>query len=80
MPRIELAYFAQPGEQPGRRVETRETSVTTATALHEELCAAYGFALPAGQIRVAVNAAFRPWNRRLKEGNHAVFLPPVSGG
>ncbi|MFT8897015.1 MAG: MoaD/ThiS family protein [Acetobacter sp.] len=80
MPKIELEYFAQLGEQAGRRAETRETSETTAAALYEELRAAYGFALPAGQMRVAVNAAFRPWTQSLKEGDHVVFIPPVSGG
>ncbi|NHO33419.1 MoaD/ThiS family protein [Acetobacter fallax] len=80
MPGIEPEYFAQPGEQAGRRAETRETSVTTAVAFYEELRVAYGFALPAGQMRVAVNAAFCPWTRSLKEGDHVVFIPPVSGG
>ncbi|MBV1838272.1 MULTISPECIES: MoaD/ThiS family protein [Acetobacter] len=80
MPRIEIGYFAQLGEQAGRRAETRETPVTTAAALYEELRVAYGFALPAGQMRVAVNAAFCPWPQSLKESDHVVFIPPVSGG
>ncbi|MBB2202220.1 MoaD/ThiS family protein [Gluconacetobacter tumulisoli] len=80
MPRIELEYFAQLGEQAGRRTETRETSVATAAALYDELRAAYGFVLPPEQMRVAVNAAFRPWTQGLRDGDHVVFIPPVSGG
>ncbi|GBR05223.1 MoaD/ThiS family protein [Acetobacter oeni] len=80
MPHIELEYFAQLGDVAGRRAETRETVAGTAAALYDELRKDYGFALPSERMRVAVNAVFRPWDQELHDGDHVVFIPPVSGG
>ena len=80
MPRIDLEYFAQLGEEAGRRRETRSTEAATAAALYEELRAEYGFSLAPERMRVAVNAAFRPWDTALSEGALVVFIPPVTGG
>ncbi len=80
MPQIELEYFAQLSEATGLRSEIRNTPALTAAALYDELREQYGFALPPGRMRVAVNAAFRPWEQELFEGDHVVFIPPVTGG
>ncbi|NVN10668.1 MoaD/ThiS family protein [Nguyenibacter vanlangensis] len=80
MPRIELEYFAQLRDEAGCQIETRETSARTAAALYDELRAVHGFALAPTRMRVAVNAVFRPWNQALQDGDHVVFIPPVTGG
>ncbi|CAI9120052.1 MoaD/ThiS family protein [Brytella acorum] len=80
MPRIDLEYFAQLGEEAGRRHETRVTDATTAAALYDELRGEYGFSLASERMRVAINTAFRPWNETLADGDVVVFIPPVTGG
>lgn len=80
MIRIDLEYFAQLRDEAGRPGERRETGAATAAALYQELAAAYGFSLPAGRMRVAINAAFQPWDHPLTDGDTVVFIPPVTGG
>lgn len=80
MPRIELEYFAQLSEATGQRTETRDTAALTAAALYDELRAQYGFVLPPGRMRLAVNTACRPWDQELREGGMVVFITPVTGG
>ncbi|MBB2206552.1 MoaD/ThiS family protein [Gluconacetobacter takamatsuzukensis] len=80
MRRIELEYFAQLHDAAGCAAERRETEADTAAALYDELCAIHGFSLSPACMRVAVNAAFCPWDQPLRDGDHVVFIPPVSGG
>ncbi|MDT8873188.1 MoaD/ThiS family protein [Komagataeibacter rhaeticus] len=80
MPNIELQYFAQLQDEAGRAHERRHTSAPTVAALYDELRDAYGFALAPACMRVAINAAFAPWEQPLGEGDHVVFIPPVTGG
>jgi len=80
MPRIDLEYFAQLGDEAGCRRESRDTQATTAAALYDELREIHGFSLAPERMRVAVNAAFRPWEHVLADGDNVVFIPPVTGG
>ena len=80
MPRVNLQYYALLREQAGRRSETLDTAADTPAALYAELAARHGFQLPATQLKVAVNAAFVDWERRLEDGDEVVFIPPVAGG
>lgn len=80
MPRVTLQYYALLREQAGLQSETVETTAATAAELYAELAARHGFRLPASQLKVAVNAAFSDWERRLEDGDEIVFIPPVAGG
>jgi molybdopterin converting factor small subunit len=44
------------------------------------LCARHGFVMAEERLRVAINGAFAPWERPLRDGDEVVFIPPVSGG
>ncbi|AQS88649.1 molybdopterin converting factor small subunit [Neoasaia chiangmaiensis NBRC 101099] len=80
MPRIELEYFAQMREQAGCHRETRDTQALSAAALYDELRDIHRFTLEPRKMRVAINAAFRPWDQVLADGDTVVFIPPVTGG
>lgn len=80
MPRVTLQYYALLREQAGRHAETLDTAAATPAALYAELAARHGFRLPASQLKVAVNAVFADWERRLADGDEVVFIPPVAGG
>jgi len=80
MPHIRLEYFAQLREKTGFRQEARETSAKTAEELYDELCRVYGFGLLADKMRVAVNEVFCSWSHILRDDDHVVFIPPVTGG
>ena len=80
MPRVSLLYYALLREQAGRQSETVDTTAATPAALYAELAARHGFRLPASQLKVAVNAAFSDWERKLADGDEIVFIPPVAGG
>ncbi|EGG78907.1 molybdenum cofactor biosynthesis protein [Gluconacetobacter sp. SXCC-1] len=75
-----MQYFAQLQDEAGRVHEIRKTSASTAAALYDELCDAYGFVLEPARMRVAINSAFAPWGQPLCEGDHVAFIPPVTGG
>jgi molybdopterin converting factor subunit 1 len=77
---LKIQYFALMREQSGRSEETIETVASTPADLYDELKARYGFTLPREQLKVAVNAEFSPWSRRLSAGDAVVFIPPVAGG
>jgi molybdopterin-guanine dinucleotide biosynthesis protein A len=77
---LQIQYFALMREQAGRSDETLETSAATPAELFEELTARYGFTLSREQLKVAVNAEFSDWSRRLVPGDAVVFIPPVAGG
>ncbi|GBR05965.1 MoaD/ThiS family protein [Asaia siamensis] len=80
MPRLTLEYFALLRDEAGCPQEEIDTSATSLAMLYDELTHRHGFTLPAKRLRVAVNAAFANWDHRPAEGDHVVFIPPVSGG
>ncbi|KXV33592.1 molybdenum cofactor biosynthesis protein MoaAD [Gluconobacter thailandicus] len=80
MIRLNVEYFAQMRELAGQKVETVETAFGTVGPLYEQLQEKYGFPFEASRLRVALNGDFAPWTQPLKNGDHVVFIPPVTGG
>jgi molybdopterin synthase sulfur carrier subunit len=82
--KISIRYFASIREAVGTASETRETSVTTLTALRDELLAAspaHAAALARGKaVRVALNQVMSEETASLSEGCEVAFFPPVTGG
>ncbi|XFA74275.1 molybdopterin converting factor subunit 1 [Thermosynechococcaceae cyanobacterium Okahandja] len=77
---IRLRYFALLREQAGTAAEQRPTTARTYAELYGELQACYGFSLPLGQMKVAVNDTFVELSAPVQEGDDVVFIPPVAGG
>jgi molybdopterin converting factor subunit 1 len=77
---IRIKYYAVLRERAGRHEETLATAAADASELYEELRTRYAFHLPQSQLKVAINAEFADWSRRLIEGDEVVFIPPVAGG
>jgi molybdenum cofactor guanylyltransferase len=77
---IEVQYYALLREQAGRTSEKLETCASTPRELYEELRVRYPFSLAPEVLRVAVNAEFSDWERRLADGDAVTFIPPVAGG
>lgn len=77
---VRLEYFAQLRELAGMREQVIETESATAGPLYEELRRTYAFPFEASRLRVAINGDFAPWTQALKDGDHIVFIPPVTGG
>ncbi len=80
MIRVKVLYFASLRDAARRDSETIVSDATDLRSLYEELRGRYGFALPAGRLRVAVDGAFADWDDALREGSEVAFIPPVSGG
>jgi molybdopterin-guanine dinucleotide biosynthesis protein A len=78
--KIRVQYYALLREQAGRSDETLMTGARTPHELYAELRTRYPFTLPAEMLRVAVNAEFADWSRRLESDDAVVFIPPVAGG
>ena len=80
MAHLTLEYFAMLRDEAGCAREEIETAALSLDALYEELKTRHNFTLPASRLRVAVNAAFARWDHSPTDGDHVVFIPPVSGG
>ncbi|MES2996187.1 MAG: NTP transferase domain-containing protein [Verrucomicrobiota bacterium] len=77
---IRITYFAVLRDARGLATETVETLACTAAGLYEEIRFRHRFKLPIGNLRVAKNDEFAPWNCPVAEGDEFVFIPPVAGG
>ena len=77
---ITVHYFAMLRDATRHDRETRTTTAATPGDLYAELAQRYGFTLPVGILRVAVNNAFTSMDTRLREGDEVTFIPPVAGG
>jgi molybdopterin-guanine dinucleotide biosynthesis protein A len=77
---LRVQYFALLREQARCSEEVVSTHAATPRELFEELSLRHGFTLPAGMLKVAVNADFADWSRPLQAGDAVVFIPPVAGG
>ncbi|RUT26343.1 molybdopterin synthase sulfur carrier subunit [Asaia sp. W19] len=80
MASVTLEYFALLRDEAGCQSETLRTEAPDLAALYDALAHSRGFTLPRARLRVAVNARFAPWDQPVSEGDHIVFIPPVSGG
>jgi len=77
---VKVRYFALLKEERGLAEETITTGAPTLLDLYIELQQRHNFALPAEQLRVAVDDAFVDFASPLREGDVVVFVPPVAGG
>ena len=80
MKSVTVQYFAILRERSGRSEESIKTAALSAAELFGELDEKYGFGLPAGAVKAAVNDDFADWTAPLAEGDRVVFIPPVAGG
>ncbi|AVP98250.1 molybdopterin synthase sulfur carrier subunit [Ahniella affigens] len=77
---VHLRYFASFAEATGRDAETLMIDHQDGAALFATLSARFQFRMPMARVRLAVNDHFVDWTHRLQDGDHVVFIPPVSGG
>lgn len=77
---IHLSYFAFLRESRGISEEFLKTKASTVSDLYSELQDRYGFYTSKDSLKVSINDAFSSWKKELKNGDHIVFIPPVSGG
>ena len=77
---IHIAYYALLREERGLDCETITTNVVTALDLYNDLRTRHHFSLSEDTIQVSINDTFHPWQTELKDEDHIVFIPPVSGG
>ena len=77
---IHISYFSFLRESRGVTEEVFETKAATAGDLYLELQGLYGFGLSRDSLKVSINDVFSSWKADLKNGDHIVFIPPVSGG
>ena len=77
---LKIGYYALLREQRGLSEETIESEAETPEALYEGLKTEHGFSLDAGQLKVVINDAFKPWDTPLQPNDNVVFIPPVAGG
>jgi molybdopterin converting factor small subunit len=77
---VTIHYYAMLRETAGKNTEQRQTYATTPRQLYAELTQAYGFSMPAANLRVAVNDALVPMDSPLCDGDTITFIPPVAGG
>jgi sulfur-carrier protein len=80
MAKVTVLYFASLRDATGMASEAVESDAADLAALYEALRLRFGFALPVGRLRVAVDGAFARWDDGLREGSEVAFIPPVSGG
>ncbi len=78
--RIRLSYFALLRERAGKNEEAIETSAKTAKELYQDLSDRYRFGLDAAQVKFVINDCFEKGVYILKDGDHVIFIVPVSGG
>lgn len=74
-----VLYFASLRDAAGVDSETIDHDGDL-RSLYLALQTKYGFALPVGRLRVAMNGAFAQWDDGVDEGAEVAFIPPVSGG
>lgn len=80
MTQVRLLYFASLRDAAGVSAETVQTQTPDLRALYVELQLRHRFALPVGNLRVAVNGVFARWDDVLVCDSEIAFIPPVSGG
>ncbi len=78
--KLTVLYFAQLGDRAGRRSETVDADVATASELFAVVSARHHLGLSPAQLRVAVNESYAEWDAALADGDTVAFIPPVAGG
>jgi len=77
---VTINYYAFLRDERGVASEEVETPAGTARELYMELKAHHNFSLTMDALKVSVNNEFSSWDTQLRDGDHVVFIPPVSGG
>ena len=77
---VRVRYFALLKEERGLAEETVASGAATLLDLYLELKRLHNFALPAEQLRVAVDDTFVDFASPLHQGDVVIFVPPVAGG
>ncbi len=77
---IGISYFAVFREKAGRDSEAFNTKSETVLDLFEEIRKIYGFSVPQGNCKVAINNDLVQWDAKIEDGDQVLFFPPVSGG
>ena len=75
-----LTYYAFLRDERGVGEEIVETQAETASDLYKELQQKYNFRMPGELLKVAINDSIVSWQTKLRNGDHVVLIPPVSGG
>lgn len=75
-----VRYFGLLAERRGLAEERVTSTAGTASALYQELDAAYRLGLAIPDFRAAVNDEFVSWDYPLAENDSIALLPPMSGG
>ncbi|OGW95665.1 MAG: hypothetical protein A2Z81_03110 [Omnitrophica WOR_2 bacterium GWA2_45_18] len=78
--KVIIHYYALLREEAGLNRESVETGAENAVQLYEDLRQRHPFRLSSDFLRVSINDEFVGWQTPLKDGDHVVFIPPVSGG
>jgi len=77
---VKLSYYAVLKDQSGTTDEAILTSALTAQDLYNDLRSKYNFSLKSDQLMVSINDEFTSWETKIRNNDHIVFIPPVSGG
>jgi molybdopterin synthase sulfur carrier subunit len=77
---VSLRYFTILQQRRGVETEQLTMARMSARELYADLDRQYRFGVSAELVRVALNGAYAPMDRRLNDGDLVVFIPPVAGG
>ena len=78
---LSIEYFALLAQEAGKGKEILETTAETLGSLFEELKKRYLFSLSSQHIIASVNSQLASsWNTALNDGDHIMFLTPLTGG
>lgn len=77
---LSIEYFALLAQEAGKGKEILETTAETLGSLFEELKKRYLFSLSSQHIIASVNSQLASWNTALTDGDHIMFLTPLTGG
>lgn len=77
---IHVSYYALLKDVRGLDSESIQTSAHTVRELYLILKEQFRFPLNENALKACVNDALKSWDTEIKNGDHVVFIPPVSGG
>lgn len=77
---VTVTYFATLREQAGVSDEQFTVDSVSVSDLYRIALEGHGFDVAPRFILYSVNARFVPTETLLSDGDHVVFIPPVSGG
>lgn len=78
--KITVKYFAALRDFAKTEEEKVFFEGGSAAELYHILCKKHGIGLRPENLKVAVNQEYAEFDRKLREGDTVVFIPPVAGG